>query len=154
MKIKFSLRFLLFVPLIVIVILFFAKAYSRSQQSGWDQGGLLSKFDERPSVFFGSLGGTTSELPHFGYIIVDSDDCPTNYPTKELVSSDWGKFFSGRRVPRSDDAFYLAYYKDDKLLFFDKVDDEWIQYKFSRGSGLIMNDVDSITTQLNILAPR
>ena len=150
MKYQFSLRFFVFAaPFLVIFMLFLVKESFKKQNNGWGQAGLVTKVDERPLIEVGSFGGNNNDPAHFGYIVIGSDNRTTVFP-KELVENDWGKFFAGRRIPRVDGVFYLALYKDGKLMFFDKVDDEWIQYKFSRGGNLAKDDIKAIAQQVGI----
>jgi len=150
MKYQFSLRFFVFAaPFLVIFMLFLVKESFKKQNCGWSEAGLVTKVDERPLIEVGRFGGEFSDSGYFGYIVVGSDNHTTMHP-KILVENDWGRFFAGRRIPRVDGEFYLALYKDGKLMFFDEVDDEWIQYKFSRGGNLAKDDIKAIAQQVGI----
>ena len=151
MKYQFSLRFFLFAaPFLVIFTLVLVKLRFKKQNNGWGQAGLVTKVGERPSIEVGSFGGKFNDSAHFGYVVVGYDNRTTVFP-KELVENDWGKFFAGRRIPRVDGEFYLALYKDGKLMFFDKVDDEWIQYKFSRGANISKDDISDIAAHIGVV---
>ena len=132
----------------MIVLLIFLKLRAIERQEGGHFSGWLTKPEDRPSIVLGSLSSPNNESPYFAYVVIDSDNYPFWLPAREIVRNDWGDYFAGRRIPRVDDEFYLAIYKDDRFLFFDKVDDDWIQHKFSSTGQITKDDLKTICKEL------